>query len=70
MTIDGEGVIRISWDEWRRSRAAKREALAKRGLSKSCRRTTAKPEAIAALNALMALHPMRPTPDGTAIKQL
>ena len=53
MASDGEAPIRLSWDEWKKSRAARREALAGSGLSATCRRTTAKPRAIAALNALL-----------------
>ena len=45
-------VIRMTWDEWRASRAAKRAALAEKGLSAPSRRTTARPEARAALRAL------------------
>ena len=53
MASDGEAPIRLSWDEWKKSRAARREALAGSGLPATCRRTTAKPRAIAALNALL-----------------
>ncbi len=53
MATDGKPPIRMSWDEWRKGRAARREALARIGLSAPCRRTTAKPRAIAALNALL-----------------
>ena len=38
-------VIRITWDEWLASRAAKRAALAAKGLSASSRRTTSRAEA-------------------------
>ena len=41
-------VIRMTWNEWRASRAA----LAEKGLSAPSRRTTARPEARAALRAL------------------
>ena len=44
-------VIRMTWDEWRASRAAKRAALAEKGLAAPSRRTTARPEARAALRA-------------------
>ena len=44
--------IRMTWDEWRASRTAKRTALAEKGLSAPSRRTTARPEARAALRAL------------------
>lgn len=46
-------VVRMTWDEWRESRAAKRAALAAKGLSRPSRRTTARPEARAALRVLM-----------------
>lgn len=46
-------VVRMTWDEWRESRAAKRAALAAKGLSVPSRRTMARPEARAALRALM-----------------
>ena len=42
-------VVRMTWDD---SRAAKRAALAEKGLSAPSRRTTARPEARAALRAL------------------
>ena len=35
-------VIRITWDEWLASRAAKRSALAAKGLSAPSRRTTSR----------------------------
>lgn len=35
-------VIRITWDEWLASRAAKRAALAAKGLSVPSRRTTSR----------------------------
>ena len=38
-------VIRLSWDEWRAGRAAKRAALAAHGLSGDSRRASARPEA-------------------------
>lgn len=38
-------VIRLSWDEWRAGRAAKRAALAAHGLSGESRRTSARPDA-------------------------
>ena len=54
-------VIRMTWDEWRASRAAKRAALAENGLAAPSRRTTARPEARAALRAfeddLAWIHP-------------
>ena len=53
MASDGKSPIRLSWDEWKNGRAARREALSGSGLPATCRRTTAKPRAIAALNALL-----------------
>ena len=51
----GEGrVIRLSWDEWKSGRAAKRAALASHGLSGESRRTDARPEALRQLNVLRA----------------
>jgi len=38
-------VIRMTWDEWLASRAAKRAALAAKGLSAPSRRTTSRAEA-------------------------
>jgi hypothetical protein len=46
-------VIRLSWDEWRSRREAKRTALAMHGLSGEARRTTARPEARRQLRALL-----------------
>ena len=43
--MDERRVIRLSWDEWRAGRAAKRAALAAHGLSGDSRRTSARPEA-------------------------
>ena len=43
--MDEGRVIRLSWDEWRAGRAAKRAALAAHGLSGDSRRTSARPEA-------------------------
>ena len=49
----GEGrVIRLSWDEWKSGRAAKRAALAAHGLSGESRRKDARPEARRQLDAL------------------
>lgn len=47
-----ERVIRLSWDEWRSGRAAKRAALAAHGLSGESRRKDARPEARRQLDAL------------------
>ena len=45
-------VIRMTWDEWRASRGAKRAALEKKGLATLSRRTTSRPESRAALRSL------------------
>ena len=50
--MDEGRVIRISWDEWRAGRAAKRTALAAHGLSGESRRTSARPEARRQLQTL------------------
>ncbi|MBP5542959.1 MAG: hypothetical protein ILM98_02700 [Kiritimatiellae bacterium] len=55
MASEGKEPIRLTWAEWQRGRAAKREALAKKGLSEPCRRSTAKPAARAAALAQSAL---------------
>ena len=47
-------VIRMTWDEWRSSRAVKRVALAEKGLAAPSRRTTAREEARAVLRAFTA----------------
>ncbi len=39
---------RLSWDEWKASREAKRRLLAQKGLDAPCNRSTAKPVAKAA----------------------
>jgi len=46
-------VIRLSWEEWRAGRAAKRVALAAHGLSGESRRTSARPEARRQLQVLL-----------------
>ena len=46
-------VVRMTWDEWLASRAAKRAALAAKNLTAPSRRTTARPEAREALYAFM-----------------
>ena len=46
-------VIRLSWEEWRAGRAAKRAALAAHGLSGESRRTSARPEARRQLQVLL-----------------
>ena len=51
--MDEARVIRLSWDEWRSGRAAKRAALAEHGLSGESRRTSARPEARRQLQALL-----------------
>jgi hypothetical protein len=55
MASEWKEPIRLTWAEWQRGRAAKREALAKKGLSEPCRRSTAKPAAKAAALAQSAL---------------
>ena len=44
--------IRLSWEEWKRGRSAKRAALSAHGLSGESRRATTRPEARQALQAL------------------
>lgn len=53
--MDGEPkkAIRLSWEEWQSRRAARREALTRKGLSTACRRSTAKPKTLAALEAFL-----------------
>jgi len=46
--------IKLSWDEWKRGRSAKRAVLSAHGLSGESRRATARPEARQALQALKA----------------
>ena len=46
-------IIRLSWEDWLASRAAKRAALAAKGLSTPSRRETAKREARAALGRIL-----------------
>ena len=48
-------VIRLSWDEWRAGRAAKRAALASHGLSGESRRTSARPDARRLLAQFLAV---------------
>ena len=45
--------IKLSWDEWKRGRSAKRAALSAHGLSGESRRTTARPEARQALQEMI-----------------
>ena len=59
--MDEGRVIRLSWDEWRAGRAAKRAALAAHGLSGESRRTSARPEARRQLEALLKRPPARGT---------
>ena len=42
---------RMTWREWQESRGAKRRMLEAKGLGAPCRRTTARPEALAAAMA-------------------
>lgn len=51
--MDDDRVIRLSWEEWRAGRAAKRAALAAYGLSGESRRTSARPEARRQLQVLL-----------------
>ena len=51
---DERRVIRMTWDEWRASRAVKRAAFAEKGLAAPSRRATARVEARAALRAFTA----------------
>lgn len=46
-------VVRMTWDEWLASRAAKRAALEAKGLAAPSRRATARPEAREALCAFV-----------------
>lgn len=46
--------IRLSWEEWKQGRSAKRAALSAHGLSGESRRATARPEARQALQTLKA----------------
>ena len=55
--MDEGRVIRLSWDEWRAGRAAKRAALAAHGLSGEARRTSARPEARRTLEVLLKQTP-------------
>ena len=50
-------VIRLTWREWRESRDARRKALTSRGLSSPCRRTSAKPKALAAAESILRKAP-------------
>ena len=59
--MDEGRVIRLSWDEWRAGRVAKRAALAAHGLSGESRRTSARPEALRQLEALLNRPPARGT---------
>jgi len=51
--MDEGRVIRLSWDEWRAGRAAKRAALSAHGLSGESRRTSSRPEARRTLEVLL-----------------
>ena len=65
-------VVRMTWDEWRASRAAKRAALAEKGLAEPSRRTTARPEAREALHVLETnfVHSFVETVIADSLKQL
>ena len=41
-------VKRLSWEQWKAARKTKRRLLAEKGLDAPCRRSTAKPVALAA----------------------
>ena len=45
--------IKLSWDEWKRGRPAKRAAVSAHGLSGESRRATARPEARQALQEMI-----------------
>ena len=47
-------VIRLTWKEWQDGRQAKKAALVSKGLSAPSRRTTARPEARAALERILS----------------
>ena len=48
-------IIRLSWDAWLASRAAKRAAFEAKGLSASSRRSTARPEARAVAKNILQI---------------
>ena len=52
--MDEGCVMRMSWNEWKAGRAAKRAALAMHGLSGESRRTSARPEARRQLQIVQA----------------
>lgn len=49
-------IIRLSWDAWQASRAAKRAALESKGLLAPSRRLTARPEARAAAKRILQIN--------------
>lgn len=55
MSESASQIIRLSWDEWLASRAAKRAALEAKGLSAPSRRSTARPEARAAAERILRI---------------
>ncbi len=55
MSENATRIIRMSWDEWLASRAAKKAALEAKGLSAPSRRSTARPEARAAAERMLRI---------------
>ena len=55
MSENATRIIRLSWDEWLASRAAKKAALEAKGLSAPSRRSTARPEARAASERILRI---------------
>ena len=55
MSENATRIIRLSWDEWLASRAAKKAALKAKGLSAPSRRSTARPEARAAAERILRI---------------
>jgi hypothetical protein len=45
--------IRLTWRQWRESRKTRRMALSSRGLDRPCRRSSAKPKALAAAESIV-----------------
>ena len=55
MSENATRIIRLSWDKWLASRAAKKAALEAKGLSAPSRRSTARPEARAAAERILRI---------------
>ena len=55
MSESASRIIRLSWDEWLASRAAKRAALEAKALSFPSRRSTARPEARATAERILQI---------------